>query len=90
MATRRSRRRTRGSSATRVRPGWRWRSWPVSVRCGPGVGVVAYQSWWAGFGIAACGVAVASMVVYFNPWFVAGVAISAAIAFAGVQALQAA
>jgi hypothetical protein len=55
-----------------------------------GVGVVAHQSWWAGFGLAAGGVAVALMVLYFNRWLVAGVAISAAIVFAGVQALQAA
>jgi hypothetical protein len=55
---------------------------------GAGVGILGHQPWWAGYGIAAGGLAVVLMVVYFNPWLLAGIAISATIGIAGLQALQ--
>jgi hypothetical protein len=55
-----------------------------------GIGVVSHQTWWAGFGIAAGALAVLLMVVYFDPWLIVGIAISAAIVVAGMQTLQAA
>ncbi len=53
-----------------------------------GIGVLGHQTWWAGFGIAAGGLALMLMVLFFNPWLLAGVAISAAILLAGGHALQ--
>jgi hypothetical protein len=53
-----------------------------------GVGVAGHHTWWAGFAIAAGALAVLLMVVYFNPWLIAGIAISTAIVVAGVQTLQ--
>jgi hypothetical protein len=52
-----------------------------------GVGVVGHHTWWAGFGIVAGALAVLLMVVYFNPWLIVGIAISAAIVVVGVQTL---
>jgi hypothetical protein len=53
-----------------------------------GVGIIANQDWWGLFGVAAAGLALLLMLAYFNPWLLAGVAISAAILYAGIQALQ--
>jgi hypothetical protein len=52
-----------------------------------GVGVSADQAWWAVSGIGAGAVALLLMVLFFNPWLLAGIAISAGILYAGVQAL---
>jgi hypothetical protein len=52
-----------------------------------GVGVIADQAWWAVTGIGAGAVALLLMVLFFNPWLLAGIAISAGILYAGVQAL---
>jgi hypothetical protein len=43
-----------------------------------GVGFLAHQSWWGAFGIGAGVVALALMALYFNPWLLAGIAISGA------------
>ena len=53
-----------------------------------GIGFLGHQGWWAVSGIGAGAVALILMVVYFNPWLLAGIAISAGILYAGVQALQ--
>jgi hypothetical protein len=53
-----------------------------------GVGFLAHQSWWAVLGIAAGAVALVLMGLYFNPWLLAGIAISGGVLYAGVQALQ--
>jgi hypothetical protein len=52
-----------------------------------GGGFLAEQVWWAGAAVAAGAVAVMLMALYFSPWLVAGIAISAAILYAGIQAL---
>jgi hypothetical protein len=52
-----------------------------------GVGVIADQAWWAFTGIGAGAVALLLMVLFFNPWLLAGIAISAGILYAGFQAL---
>ena len=52
-----------------------------------GVGVIADQAWWAVSGIGAGAVALLLMVVFFNPWLLAGIAISVGILYAGFQAL---
>jgi hypothetical protein len=46
------------------------------------------QAWWAVFGIGAGAVALVLMGLYFNPWLLAGTAISGGVLYAGVQALQ--
>lgn len=53
-----------------------------------GIGFLAHQSWWGVFGIAGGILALGLMLLYFNPWLLAGIAISAGILYAGVQALQ--
>jgi hypothetical protein len=53
-----------------------------------GVGFLAHQGWWGVFGIGAGALALGLMLLYFNPWLLAGIAISAGILYAGVQALQ--
>ena len=52
-----------------------------------GVGFIADQAWWAGIGIGAGAVGLLLMTLFFNPWLLTGIAISAAILYAGVQAL---
>jgi hypothetical protein len=52
-----------------------------------GVGVIADQAWWAVTGIGAGAVALLLMTLFFNPWLLAGIAISAGILYAGFQAL---
>ena len=52
-----------------------------------GVGFLADQAWWAVTGIGAGAVALLLMTLFFNPWLLAGIAISAGILYAGVQAL---
>jgi len=52
-----------------------------------GVGVIADQAWWAVTGIGAGAVALLLMTLFFNPWLLAGIAISAGTLYAGVQAL---
>jgi hypothetical protein len=52
-----------------------------------GVGFIADQAWWAGIGMGAGVVALVLMTLFFNPWLLAGIAISAAILYAGAQAL---
>jgi hypothetical protein len=53
-----------------------------------GVGFLAHQDWWGVFGIGAGAVALVLMGLYFNPWLLAGIAISGGVLYAGVQALQ--
>jgi membrane protein YdbS with pleckstrin-like domain len=45
------------------------------------------QAWWAVTGIGAGAVALLLMTLFFNPWLLAGIAISAGILYAGFQAL---
>jgi predicted exporter len=52
-----------------------------------GVGFITQQAWWAVTGIGAGGVALLLMTLFFNPWLLAGIAISAGIIYAGFQAL---
>jgi hypothetical protein len=52
-----------------------------------GVGFIADQAWWAVIGMGAGAVALVLMTLFFNPWLLAGIAISAFILYAGVQAL---
>jgi hypothetical protein len=52
-----------------------------------GVGFIGEQAWWASTGIGAGAVALLLMGLFFNPWLLAGIAISAGILFAGIQAL---
>jgi hypothetical protein len=42
-----------------------------------GVGLISQESWWA----------LLLMALFFNPWLLAGIAISAGILYAGIQAL---
>jgi hypothetical protein len=53
-----------------------------------GGGFLAHQDWWAISGIAAGAVAIVLMGLYFNPWLSAGVLISGAVLYAGIQTLQ--
>jgi hypothetical protein len=53
-----------------------------------GSGFLAQQDWWAVAAVAAGAVAVLLMALYFTPWLSAGILISAAILYAGAQALQ--
>jgi hypothetical protein len=53
-----------------------------------GVGFLAHQSWWGVVGIGAGAVALVLMGLYFNPWLLAGIAISGGVLYAGIQALQ--
>src|SRR5919201_6534038 len=53
-----------------------------------GVGFLAHQGWWAFTGVGAGAVALLLMALFFNPWLLAGVAISAGILYGGVQALS--
>ena len=52
-----------------------------------GVGVIAEQTWWAFAGVSAGAVAPLLMTLFFNPWLLAGIAISAGILYAGFHAL---
>jgi hypothetical protein len=52
-----------------------------------GVGIIADQAWWAVTGVGAGVVALLLMTLFFNPWLLAGIAISAGILYAGFQAL---
>ena len=52
-----------------------------------GVAYVAQQDWWAVPGIAAGAAGVTLMLLYFNFWLIAGLAINVAILSAAVQAL---
>jgi hypothetical protein len=52
-----------------------------------GVGFIADQAWWAVIGVGAGAVALVLMTLFFNPWLLAGIAISAGVLYAGVQAL---
>jgi len=53
-----------------------------------GYGYLAQQSWWEVFAIGAGAVALVLMALYFNPWLLAGIAISGGVLYAGVQALE--
>ena len=52
-----------------------------------GVGLISQENWWAFTGIGAGAVALLLMALFFNPWLLAGIAISAGILYAGIQAL---
>jgi len=52
-----------------------------------GVGFITQQAWWAVTGIGAGAVALLLMTLFFNPWLLAGIAISAGILYGGFQAL---
>ena len=52
-----------------------------------GIGVITQQAWWAVTGIGAGAMALLVMTLFFNPWLLAGIAISAGILYAGIQAL---
>jgi hypothetical protein len=53
-----------------------------------GIGVMTQQVWWAVTGMGAGAVALFLMILFFNPWLLAGIGISAGILYAGFQALQ--
>jgi hypothetical protein len=53
-----------------------------------GIGFLTHQSWWGGFGIGAGALALVLMMLTFNPWLLAGIAISGGVLYAGVQSLQ--
>ena len=53
-----------------------------------GFGYLTQQSWWEVFAIGAGSVALVLMALYFNPWLLAGIAISSGVLYAGVQALE--
>ena len=52
-----------------------------------GVGIIADQAWWAVTGVGGGVVALLLMTLFFNPWLLAGITISAGILYAGFQAL---
>ena len=52
-----------------------------------GVGFITQQAWWALTGIGAGAVALWLMTLFFNPWLLAGIAISSGILYAGIHAL---
>ena len=52
-----------------------------------GVGFISQQAWWAFTGIGAGAVALLLMGLFFYPWLLAGIAISAGVLYAGIQAL---
>jgi hypothetical protein len=52
-----------------------------------GIGFITHQAWWAVTGIGAGAVALLLVTLFFNPWLLAGMAISAGILYAGIQAL---
>ena len=52
-----------------------------------GIGFITHQAWWAVTGIGSGAVALLLMTLFFNPWFLAGITISAGILYAGIQAL---
>lgn len=53
-----------------------------------GAGFLAHQRWWGACGIASGTLAAALMLVYFSPWLIAGLAISAGVAYAGARAVH--
>jgi predicted exporter len=52
-----------------------------------GVGLITQQAWWAFTGVGAGAVALLLMTLFFNPWLLGGIAISAGILYAGFQVL---
>jgi hypothetical protein len=52
-----------------------------------GIGIITHQAWWAVTGTGAGAVALLLMTLFFNPWLLAGMAISAGILYAGIHAL---
>jgi hypothetical protein len=52
-----------------------------------GIGIITHQAWWAVTGTGAGAVALLLMTLFFNPWLLAGITISAGILYAGFQAL---
>ena len=52
-----------------------------------GIGFIGQQAWWAVTGIGAGAVALLLMTLFYNPWLLAGIAISAGTLYAGIQAL---
>jgi predicted exporter len=71
-------------------------AWPLAVAIAllaaagfvlAGVGFITQQAWWAFTGIGAGAAALLLMTLFFNPWLLAGIAISAGILYAGFQAL---
>ena len=52
-----------------------------------GIGFITQQAWWAFTGIGAGAVALLLMTLFFNPWLLAGIAISAGILSAGIHTL---
>jgi hypothetical protein len=52
-----------------------------------GIGFLAHGAWWPFFGAAGAGSSLVLMVVFFSPWLVAGLAISAAVLYASLQSL---
>jgi hypothetical protein len=52
-----------------------------------GIGFITHQAWWAVTGIGASAAALLLMILFFNPWLLAGITISAGILYAGIQAL---
>jgi hypothetical protein len=52
-----------------------------------GIGFLTHQTWWAVTGIGSRAVALLLMTLFFNSWLLAGIAISAGILYAGIQAL---
>ena len=52
-----------------------------------GIGFITQQAWWALSGVGAGAVGLLLMTLFFNPWLLAGIAISAGILYAGFQAL---
>jgi hypothetical protein len=55
-----------------------------------GIGLLTQNDWWAPWGVGAGILSLALMVVYFNPWLLAGIAISILIAAAGLRSQLAA
>jgi hypothetical protein len=51
-----------------------------------GVGFLRHRGWWASAALASGLLGVALMLVYFNAWIVAGLAISGGVAYAGARA----
>ena len=51
------------------------------------IGFITQQAWWAFTGIGAGAVALLLMTLFFNPWLLAGIAISAGILYAGIHTL---
>lgn len=50
-----------------------------------GVALLGHQAWWAPVGLAFASAAVAFMLLYFDPWLLAGIAINAGLAIAALN-----